>query len=53
VDGWLVDEVDADAVDEIAGLGVAGRAMQLLMTDDASTWAIADAALDLALSLRS
>jgi LPPG:FO 2-phospho-L-lactate transferase len=52
LDGWLVDDVDADAVDEVAGLGMAARATPLLMRDAASTRAIARGALDLALSSR-
>jgi LPPG:FO 2-phospho-L-lactate transferase len=53
LDGWLVDEVDADAIGETAGLGVATRAMPLLMADPSTTRAIAGAAIDLALSLGS
>mgnify|MGYP001826700283 CR=1 FL=1 len=53
LDGWLVDDVDADVVDEIAGSGVQTQARPLLMTDALATRAIASAAIDLALSLRS
>jgi LPPG:FO 2-phospho-L-lactate transferase len=53
LDGWLVDDVDADAVDEIAGSGIQTQAMPLLMTDASATRAIAGGAIDLALSLRS
>jgi LPPG:FO 2-phospho-L-lactate transferase len=52
LDGWLVDDVDADAVDEVAASGVRTRALPLLMRDDLATRAIAHAAIDLAL-LRS
>jgi len=51
LDGWLVDPVDAPD----AGTGTGGplvRALPLLMRDEASTRAIAGAALDLAAELR-
>jgi LPPG:FO 2-phospho-L-lactate transferase len=48
LDGWLVDEADADVAVE----GIEVRARPLLMTDLDSTTAIAQAALDLALELR-
>jgi LPPG:FO 2-phospho-L-lactate transferase len=53
LDGWLVDDVDADVVAEITVSGVHTQAMPLLMTDASATRAIAGAAIDLALSLRS
>jgi LPPG:FO 2-phospho-L-lactate transferase len=53
LDGWLVhDETDADAVAPLAALGIAARAVPLLMTDVDATAAIAAAALDLAAGLR-
>jgi LPPG:FO 2-phospho-L-lactate transferase len=53
LDGWLVhDESDAAAVDELAPLGIATRAVPLLMTDLDATAAIAAAALELAQSVR-
>lgn len=47
LDGWLVDSSDADAVTEVEALGVACRAVPLLMTDADATAAMARAALDL------
>ena len=52
LDGWLVDDVDADATKDVAALGMAARSMPLLMRDGASTRAIAGAAIRLATSLR-
>lgn len=52
LDGWLVDDVDADATKDVAALGMAARSMPLHMRDEASTRAIAGAAIDLATSLR-
>lgn len=53
LDGWLVhDGTDASAVDELAGSGIAVRAVPLLMTDVEATARIASAALDLAADLR-
>jgi LPPG:FO 2-phospho-L-lactate transferase len=53
LDGWLVhDETDTAAVDELVPLGIATRAVPLLMTDVPATAAIASAALDLAASVR-
>ena len=49
VDGWLVDDADADAVGTLAGVVV--RARPLYMTDLEATRAIAAAALDLAAEL--
>ena len=53
LDGWLVDDAtDAAAVDELTPLGIATRAVPLLMTDLAATAAIAGEALALAESVR-
>ena len=52
LDAWLVDDTDADAVDELAALGIRTMAMPLLMLDGSSTRAIAASAIDLALSSR-
>jgi LPPG:FO 2-phospho-L-lactate transferase len=53
LDGWLVDdETDAAAVDELTPLGIATRAVPLLMTDLGATAAIAGEALALAESVR-
>jgi LPPG:FO 2-phospho-L-lactate transferase len=53
LDGWLVDEKDADAVDapELAGMAV--RAVPLYMTDLQAAADIARAALGLAAELSS
>jgi LPPG:FO 2-phospho-L-lactate transferase len=48
LDGWLVDEKDADTADAPELAGIAVRAMPLLMTDLAASARIARAALDLA-----
>lgn len=53
LDGWLLDSADADVLPELDGVGVAARAVPLLMRDAAATRAIAAEALDLALSLRA
>jgi LPPG:FO 2-phospho-L-lactate transferase len=52
LDGWLVDTADAAAVGELAAVGIAARAVPLWMTDPAATADIAQAALDLAGTLR-
>jgi LPPG:FO 2-phospho-L-lactate transferase len=53
IDGWLVhDATDATAVGELAGTGIAVRAVPLLMTDVEATARIAASALDLAADLR-
>jgi len=52
IDGWLVDDADAAAVDKLAADGVHTRAVPLWMSDIATTAAIAEAALDLAAELR-
>jgi LPPG:FO 2-phospho-L-lactate transferase len=49
--GWLVDNQDKDAAEELRPLGIEVRAMPLLMRDLPSTSAIALAALDLAREL--
>jgi LPPG:FO 2-phospho-L-lactate transferase len=49
LDGWLVhDETDSDSVAGLEALGIATRAVPLLMTDLDATAAIAAAALELA-----
>jgi LPPG:FO 2-phospho-L-lactate transferase len=48
IDGWLVDEVDADAVERVTGLGIECRAVPLWMTDIDATKRIAEHALNLA-----
>jgi LPPG:FO 2-phospho-L-lactate transferase len=48
LDGWLVDEVDADAVDGLTADGIRARALPLRMRDEATSAAIARAALELA-----
>jgi len=53
LDGWLVDEVDKPAADDLAGEGWPVRAVPLMMTDVHTTAAMAQAALDLAAELRS
>lgn len=52
LDGWLVDESDADAVAEVTALGIACRAVPLLMSDVAATSTMAAAALALASDIR-
>ena len=47
LDGWLVDDADADAVAPVRAAGVEARALPLIMADEATTAAIARAALDL------
>jgi len=53
LDGWLVDQADADQVPRVEGLGIRARAVPLLMDDDVATRAMARAALDLATGLRA
>ena len=48
LDGWLVDERDADAVAAVEALGIRCAAVPLLMPDPARAAAMASAALDLA-----
>ncbi|GAB2444689.1 2-phospho-L-lactate transferase [Nocardioides hungaricus] len=47
LDGWLVDEVDADQVERVAAAGLACRAVPLMMTDHDATAAMAAAAVEL------
>jgi LPPG:FO 2-phospho-L-lactate transferase len=47
LDGWLVDTVDADLVPQIEALGVACRAIPLMMSDLGATAAMAIAVADL------
>ena len=47
LDGWLVDERDADQVDRIVAGGLACRAVPLMMTDHDATAAMAAAAVGL------
>ncbi|CAB4851008.1 unannotated protein [freshwater metagenome] len=52
LDGWLVHaSSDSASVDELTPLGIATRAVPLLMTDIEATASIASAALDLAASI--
>ncbi|MFE5741729.1 2-phospho-L-lactate transferase [Streptomyces celluloflavus] len=53
LDGWLVDSVDAGAVDEIEAAGIRCRAVPLMMTDLDATAAMARAALALAEEVRA
>ena len=48
LDGWLVDETDADQVERIAAGGIACRAVPLMMTDHDATAAMAAMAVTLA-----
>jgi LPPG:FO 2-phospho-L-lactate transferase len=47
LDGWLVDERDADQVDRVAAAGIATRAVPLMMTSPDATAAMAAAAIGL------
>jgi len=47
LDGWLVDEVDADQVERIEAGGLRCRAVPLMMTDPDATAAMAGAAIQL------
>jgi LPPG:FO 2-phospho-L-lactate transferase len=47
LDGWLVDETDAALVPVVEALGMACRAVPLLMTDHDATAAMAAAAIEL------
>jgi LPPG:FO 2-phospho-L-lactate transferase len=47
LDGWLVDESDADQLDGLHAAGLAAAAVPLLMTDDDATAAMAAAAIAL------
>lgn len=53
LDGWLVDTVDADAVEALAVDRIRTRAVPLWMRDESLSAEIAAAALDLAASLRA
>ena len=48
LDGWLVDDADAEGLPALAAAGIEARALPLLMTDVAAAARIAGAALDLA-----
>ncbi|GAA3363996.1 2-phospho-L-lactate transferase [Streptomyces antimycoticus] len=52
LDGWLVDTVDAGAVDEVEAAGIRCRAIPLMMTDLKATAAMAAEALMLAEEVR-
>ncbi|GAA1690557.1 2-phospho-L-lactate transferase [Streptomyces yatensis] len=52
LDGWLVDTVDAGAVDEVEAAGIRCRAIPLMMTDLEATAAMAAEALKLAEEVR-
>ena len=52
LDGWLVDDTDAAAVEILDAAGITARAVPLWMTDDGLTATMAAAALDLAAHLR-
>jgi LPPG:FO 2-phospho-L-lactate transferase len=47
LDGWLIDEVDADQVARVEAGGLPCRAVPLMMTDPAATAAMAAAAVEL------
>ncbi|MBV9292219.1 MAG: 2-phospho-L-lactate transferase [Frankiales bacterium] len=53
LDGWLVDDTDAAAVEPLRKCGIACIARPLLMSDLGATTAMAQAALDLANDLRT
>jgi len=53
LDGWLADDADAAAVDDLAAAGIATRAMHLWMRDEATSAAIASAAIGLGSAGRS
>ncbi|MEU5220984.1 2-phospho-L-lactate transferase [Streptomyces sp. NPDC020807] len=53
VGGWLVDTVDADAVEAVEAAGIACRAVPLMMTDVDATAAMAREALALAEHVRA
>jgi len=48
IDGWLVDETDKDAAEQLTEEGLRSVAVPLLMTDVDATASMAQAALDLA-----
>ncbi len=47
IDGWLVDEQDADALPALQAAGLSAAAVPLMMTDHAATAAMAAAAIGL------
>jgi LPPG:FO 2-phospho-L-lactate transferase len=53
LDGWLVDEADTAAVEVVEALGIACRAVPLLMHDVATTAAMAGEALAMAGRIRA
>ena len=53
LDGWLVDTVDAGAVDEVEAAGIRCRAIPLMMTDTEATARMAGEALALAEEVRA
>ncbi|MEV7274509.1 2-phospho-L-lactate transferase [Streptomyces bacillaris] len=53
LDGWLVDTVDAGAVDEVEAAGIRCRAVPLMMTDVDATAEMARQALGLAEEVRA
>ncbi|MDX3096671.1 2-phospho-L-lactate transferase [Streptomyces sp. ME01-24h] len=53
LDGWLVDTVDAGAVDEVEAAGIRCRVVPLMMTDLDATTAMAREALTLAGEVRA
>jgi LPPG:FO 2-phospho-L-lactate transferase len=52
LDGWLVDESDAAAVDALADTGLVAASVPLWMRDLETSAALAGAALDLAARIR-
>jgi len=52
LDGWLIDESDAEQVEQVEALGIRCRAVPLLMQDVDATAAMVKAALDLAAELK-
>ncbi|MFD5071814.1 2-phospho-L-lactate transferase, partial [Streptomyces sp. NPDC058369] len=53
LDGWLVDTVDAGAVERVESAGIRCRAVPLMMTDVAATAEMARQALALAGEVRA
>jgi LPPG:FO 2-phospho-L-lactate transferase len=52
LDGWLVDTTDAAQLESIAAAGIHAQAVPLWMSDEATTAAIALAAVNLAEAVR-
>jgi LPPG:FO 2-phospho-L-lactate transferase len=52
LDGWLIDTSDAAQLESIAAAGIHAQAVPLWMTDEATTAAMATAALNLAEAVR-